>query len=164
MQHRVRKGTMPDSHDPYGALRQRDYRRLLGGSLLASLGAEMQAVAIGWEIHERTQSPLALGLVGLVQFLPVLCLALPAGYAADRWNRKYLLMFALTVMATASLGLAAVSYYEGPLPLVYVLLVLAGIGRAFSIPARWSLLPQVVPAALLSNAVTWNSSGWHHLR
>jgi MFS family permease len=95
-----------------------------------------------------------------VQFLPVLCLALPAGYAADRWNRKYLLMGALTIMVSTSTGLATVSHFEMPLGLVYVLLVIAGIGRAFSIPARWALLPQVVPTSLLNNAVTWNSSGW----
>ena len=62
-------------------------RRLVGGGILASLGAEMQAVAVGWEIYQRTGSPGHLGLVGLVQFLPVLCLALPAGHAADRQLR-----------------------------------------------------------------------------
>lgn len=151
---------MDEAHDPYGALRQPSYRRLLGGGILTSLGAEMQAVAVGYEIYQRTLEPWHLGLVGLVQFMPVLCLALPAGAAADRWNRKVLLAVALTIMGSAAVGLAAVSYYEGPLPLVYLLLVLAGVGRALSIPARWSLLPQVVPADLLRNAVTWNSSGW----
>lgn len=151
---------MDESHDPYGALRQSSYRRLLGGGVLTSLGAEMQAVAVGYEIYQRTLQPWHLGLVGLVQFLPVLCLALPAGQAADRWNRKVLLAVALSIMGSASLGLSMVSYYQGPLPLMYLLLALAGVGRALSIPARWSLLPQVVPAELLRNAVTWNSSGW----
>lgn len=151
---------MLEPHDPYAALRQPDYRRLLAGSLLASLGAEMQAVAIGWEIYQRTNQAWLLGLVGLVQFLPVLCLALPAGHVADRSNRKHLLLFALTVMATASSGLAAVSFFELPLALTYVLLMVAGAARAFSIPARWAILPQVVPAEVLHNAVTWNSSGW----
>lgn len=151
---------MQEAHDPYGVLRRPDYLRLLGGGILMSLGAEMQLVAALWEIYQRTHSPGHLGLVGLVQFLPILCLALPAGHAADRWNRKYLLLVALTIMAVASLSLAAVSFSQGPLPLMYAALMLAGVGRAFSIPARWSLLPQVVPPHLLSNAVTWNSSGW----
>jgi MFS family permease len=151
---------MQEAHDPYAALRQPNYLRLLGGGIFASLGAEMQLVAVYWEIYQRTHSPGHLGLVGLVQFLPILCLALPAGHAADRWNRKYLLLVALTIMTVASLSLAAVSLNQAPLPLMYASLILAGVGRAFSIPARWSLLPQVVPAHLLSNAVTWNSSGW----
>jgi MFS family permease len=153
-------GIMPEPHDPYAALRQPDYRRLLAGGLLASLGAEMQAVAIGWEIYQRTNTPWLLGLVGLVQFLPVLCLALPAGHVADRANRKRLLLCALAVMASASSGLALVSFFELPLALVYGLLMVAGAARAFSIPARWAILPQVVPADVLHNAVTWNSSGW----
>jgi MFS family permease len=151
---------MQEAHDPYGALRRPDYLRLLGGGILTSLGAEMQAVAVGWEIYQRTHSPGHLGLVGLAQFLPVLCFALPAGNAADRWNRKLLLMAALAIMAGASMCLAAVSLNQAPLPLMYSALILAGVGRAFSIPARWSLLPQVVPQHLLSNAVTWNSTGW----
>ncbi len=151
---------MLESHDPYGALRQPNYRRLLGGGILAALAGEMQAVAVGYEVYQRTSQPWHLGLVGLVQFLPVLCLALPAGHLVDRWNRKYVLLVALTIMATASSCLGWVSYHKGPLPLMYGLLVLAGVGRAFAMPARWALLPQVVPAHLLSNAVTWNSSGW----
>jgi MFS family permease len=151
---------MHESHDPYGALKQPDYRRLLAGNILASLGAEMQAVAVGWEIYQRERAAWLLGLVGLVQFLPVLCLAIPAGSLADRWNRKHLLMVALTIMTAAAAGLATISHSSGPLWIVYLLLVLAGVGRAFSIPARWSLVPQVVPPHLLRNAVTWNSTGW----
>lgn len=151
---------MLESHDPYGALRQPNYQRLLGAGVLAALGAEMQAVTVGYEIYHRTGVAWHLGLVGLVQFLPVLCLALPAGHLVDRFNRKRLLMAAMTIMAIASTGLATVSYFEGPLPVVYGLLALAGIGRSLAMPARWAILPQVVPAPFLSNAVTWNSSGW----
>lgn len=174
---------MAEAHDPYAALRSRDYRRLLTANLLASLGAEMQAVAIGWEIWEQTRAYWCLGLVGLVQFVPVLFLALPAGQAADRFNRKYLLSGALVAMTAAALGLAllaaaraseaevggagsanagwsAIELLTGPLLVQYLLLAAAGAARAFSIPARWSLLPQVVPADVLRNAVAWNSSGW----
>src|SRR5688500_1582984 len=124
---------MDERHDPYGALRQPNYRRLLGAGILTSLAAEMQAAAVGYEIYQRTSEPWHLGLVGLVQFLPVLLLALPAGQAADRCNRKLLLSIALVIMGSASLGLSAVSHYQGPLPLMYLLLVLAGVGRALSI-------------------------------
>ena len=151
---------MPEAHDAYGALRFRDYRRLLCGSVLFSIGMEMQAVAVAWELYERTDSPLALGLTGLAQFLPVLLLALPAGQVADLFNRKFVLMAAQFCGALTSLGLFYVSYWEGPVALVYVFLVMVGVVRAFQVPSRQSLVPQVVPLELLHNAVTWNSTGW----
>src|SRR5438874_7789996 len=151
---------MQGDHDPYAALRHRDYRHLLAGSILASIGTEAQAVAVGWELYQRTNSASALGLVGLVQFLPVLLLSLPAGQVADRWSRKGLLLVAQATAMLASLGLATLSLMQGPILLVYLCLLLAGCARAFSAPARWSLVPMVVPGPLLANAVTWNSSGW----
>jgi MFS family permease len=151
---------MPDSHDPYGALRFPDYRRLLGGSILASIASNVQSVAVGWELYERTNSAAALGMVGLVQFLPILLLSLPAGQVADRYSRKGQFLIAQAGTALASLGLLALSASQGPVQLIYLCLLLGGISQAFATPARWSLVPQVVPAPLLSNAVTWNSSGF----
>src|SRR5437867_3218863 len=105
---------MPEAHDPYGALRYPDYRRLLAGGVLASIGAEMQAAAVGWELYERTGSADALGFAGLAQFLPVLLLSLPAGHAADRYSRKGLYQLAQAAMILASLQLAALSLLQGP--------------------------------------------------
>ena len=149
-----------DIHDPYGALRQRDYRRLLIGSVLFTLGTEMQAAAVSWELYDRTQSKMALAYSGLAQVLPVLLLALPAGQAADRYSRQKLLMAAQALAVATSFGLAALSFWQGPIALVYVCLVMIGVVRAFSVPARWGLLPQIVSMELLPNAVTWNSSGF----
>ena len=149
-----------EAHDPYAALRHPGYRFLLCGGILAAIGGEVQAAAIGWELYKRTNDASALGFAGLAQFLPVLLLALPAGHAADRYSRVRVLQFALLVAEMASLGLAALSYWQGPIYLVYMCLVLAGCARACSAPARQSLLPLVVPTQALSNAVTWNSSGW----
>src|SRR5579885_460516 len=104
-------------HDSYAALRNVDFRRLLTGNILASIGTQMQSVAIGWELYERTHQAKALGFVGLVEFLPVLLLSLPAGQAADRYSRKKILLLAQAVMAIASFGLALLSYYQGPIPL-----------------------------------------------
>ena len=72
---------MPAAHDPYEALRHRDFRLLLPASVLASVGSEMQNMAVGWELYQRTGSAMALGLAGLVLFLPVFLLSLPAGHA-----------------------------------------------------------------------------------
>ena len=151
---------MPTSHDPYAAFRHAGYRRTLAGGVLASLGLQMQAVVVAWEMYARTDSAWMLGLTGLVQFVPVLLLALPAGQAADRFNRKYLFQLAQAVMAIASIGLAWLSYTDGSPVLMLSCLGLSGIGRALSGPARSSLFPQLVPAADLHNAVGWNSTGW----
>lgn len=80
--------------------------RFLIGNAAAHLGQIMLAVAIGWEIDERTGSAMALGYVGLAQFLPVLVFALPAGQLADRIDRRLIVILALTAWIVASLGLA----------------------------------------------------------
>ncbi|MBV8609033.1 MAG: MFS transporter [Singulisphaera sp.] len=147
-------------HDPYAALRLGDYRRFLLAMMVFTIGKQMQGVAVGWELYRRTGSAWALGLVGLVQFVPVLLLALPAGHAADRHGSKRQLLAAQGLRALASLGLAALSAARGPVPLVYGCLLLTGTAHAVLMPARWALLPQLVPVELLAGAVTWNSGGW----
>ena len=149
-----------EPHDPYGPLRLPDYRRFLLANILASAGAEMQVMAVGWELYERTGSAADLGLVGLVMVLPVIFLALPAGHAADRFSRKSLILLSQSLMAVASLGLTILSATRGPIPLMYVALFGAGVAHAVSMPARWSILRQLVPDHLVGNAITWNSSGW----
>jgi MFS family permease len=148
------------AHDPYSALRRRDFRLILAAGMVDTIGAEMVAVAVGWELYERTRSELHLGLVGLVLAIPVVVLSLPAGQAADLFSRRKIILITQAMLAIASLGLACVSYLQGPVPLVYVCIGLAGVANAFSFPARWALLPQLVPADEFNNAVTWRSSGW----
>src|SRR5436853_7219458 len=97
---------LPAPHDPYAALRTRNFQLYLPGSTLANLGMRMQSAAVLWEIYERTDSKLMLGYVGLVQFLPVILLALPGGQAADHFSRRRIIMVAEVLIALASLGLA----------------------------------------------------------
>lgn len=150
----------PPRHDPYAALRHSGFRRLVFGSLLAKVGFEMQAVAVGWELYERTHDPLALGLVGLVQVVPVILLALPAGHAADRYSRKGIVLLTQAGLSAAALGLALTSALRGPVSLMYAWLALAGVAMAFANPARWAILPQLVPLKDFANAVTWRTSIW----
>ena len=97
------------AHDPHAALRFSEYRYYLAGNLLSALALQMQIVAVGWEIYERTGDAMALGWVGLVQVLPVILLALPAGHMADRFDRRTIMMATAGAAAMASLGLAWVS-------------------------------------------------------
>jgi MFS family permease len=120
----------------------------------------MLQVALGWELYERTHSALALGLVGLATALPVVILALPAGDLADRMDRKRILVWAQVAFILAGFALAALSYWEGPVALVYAVLLARGSAQAFNNPARQALLPQLVPADVFGNAVTWASSAF----
>ncbi len=155
---------MQNAHDPYAALRHRDYGLLLGSNVLAAAAAEMQFAAAEWELFERSGLPEYLGYGGLAQFLPVLLLGLPAGQAVDYFNRKFLLMAAHALMMLASVGLVLVSLLGWPVEMILVFMVLAGCSRALGMPARSSLLPLVVPVEVIGNAVTWTSSGWQVAR
>ena len=151
---------MSQSHDPLAAFRFRDYRLHILALLLVATGSQMQSVAIGWELYERTNSAFALGMVGLVQVLPVILLTLPAGHIADRFERKYTVMWTLVLMAFCSVGLAALSQQRGSIELIYGCLFLNGVARAFNQPAKESMLPQLVPMRLFANAATWHSSAF----
>jgi MFS family permease len=147
-------------HDPYRALRLPAFRRYLTGNLLATLGFQMQGVAVGWELYERTHSALALGLVGLAQVTPLMLFFLPVGHLVDRYDRKRVLMVAQSVLALAATGLAVVSVRRASVPLMYGCLFLSGTARAVISPSKLALLPEIVPLDAYQSAVAWNTGGW----
>src|SRR5262245_9685874 len=99
----------------------------------------MFGVAIGWQLYDRTNSAMALGLVGLVQVIPVVLLALPAGHLVDRKNRRDVAILANLVLGLCGLGLAAVSHLRAPVWTFYLLLLGHGMAVAFELPASGSL-------------------------
>jgi len=148
------------THDPYSALRLPGFRRYFSGNMVLFLGLQMQKVAIGWEIYERTGSALHLGYAGLVQFIPQVAFVLIAGHITDAYNRKRVLMGAVAFNTFAALGLAWNSTQTGSIYPMYALLFAIGAARAFWMPARAAFLPGIVPLPIFSNAVSWNSSGF----
>ena len=150
--------TTGDVHDPYAAFRVATYRKYLAGLFVATLGTRIQVVAIGWEMYQRTGEALALGLVGLVQAVPMMLFALPAGYIADHFNRRNVIVFSLMGMTLTSLGLAALSYIQGPPLIMYSLLFVDATFVIVGRPSRMALVAQIVPRAVFPNAVTWNMS------
>ena len=134
------------------------FRHYLTGNFVFLVGLQMQKVALGWEIYERTGSALHLGYVGLAQFAPQLVLAPFGGHTVDAYNRKKVLFIALGVSLLASLGLALDSLTPAPLWVFYLLLVVVGSARSFWMPARSAILPRLVPSGIFRNAVSWNSS------
>src|SRR2546426_12009046 len=117
----IRKGRVP-----YAPLRLPTYRRFLAGFMAYVMGQQMLKVAIGWEIYERTRSALDLGYVGLVQFLPLVFLAIPAGHVADTYNRKRVLLVSLAFTVVAAIGIAFNSSRHGSITGLYGLLLLVG--------------------------------------
>jgi len=150
----------PPGNDNYAALRVQDFRRFIAGHLISVLGVQMQTVAVGWQLYEKTSSTMALGIVGLVQVIPMLGMALPAGQVADRYDRRKVLMVATGLAVLSSFGLTAVSTMGGSPSLIYFFLFLSGTARAFQGPARSSLLPQLIPTIIFSNAIRWTVSGF----
>jgi MFS family permease len=145
---------------PYAIFRNRDLVRYLLARNLARIGAQVTAVAIGWELYTRTRDPMALGLVGLVQFVPVLLLAIPAGHAADRFGRKQIVLVAQLMQAVCALSLAAVSAAHGHVSLVYLCLLFAGCARGFSGPATAAMVRQFVPPSDYESAIKWSTSAF----
>jgi MFS family permease len=147
-------------HDPYQALRSPGYVFLLAGGVTAATTSAAQTAAVAYELWKRTESMWVLGLSGLVQFVPVLLFALPAGMAADHFPRKTQFQLSQFASGVCSAALAWLSYAEADVNFILTALFFSGVARAFTAPARTALLPQVVPLEALPNAVAWNSSGW----
>lgn len=148
----------PGRHHPFAAFGVPNYRLFVGGFVCSSATLQMLAVAVGWEIYERTGDALLLGLAGLARALPVIALAMFAGHLADVLDRKKMLIVTQFGFALAAGLLAVASSGGAPLWVLYAMLGLMGCARAFNGPSRNSLFPLLVPASLFQNAVTWNAN------
>ncbi|MEO7455165.1 MAG: MFS transporter [Gemmatimonadaceae bacterium] len=157
--------TPPAAHDPYVALRNRDFRWYVVSLFAMTLAAQLQAVVVGWQVYNLTHDPLSLGLIGLAEALPFIAVALPAGYVADRWNRRSVSLIALTILALCSVALLALSaspagLTPGSVTFIYVVIFASGIARSVLQPARQAMSSELVPRHELQNAIAWRSSSW----
>jgi MFS family permease len=141
-------------------LRNRNLVLYLAGRFVASLGQQMLTVAVGWELYERTHSPLNLGLVGLTQMVPMILFTLPAGHVADNYDRKRIILFTTFCISCASLGLTVISAFEASVTWIYLCLLVAGTARTFLWPASSAFLPHLVPRHHFSRAVAWSSGSF----
>jgi MFS family permease len=117
----------------------------------------MQGLAIAWEIYDRTGDALALGMVGLVQAIPMLLFTLPGGYLADVFDRRRLIQISLAGSTFTSLGLAWFSFAEASIGAMYVLLFLDASFNRFATAARTAILPLLVPEEAFENGIKWRS-------
>jgi MFS family permease len=153
---------MPDHeshHAGLAAFRYSNFTLFTVARFFLVAALEMQSVAVGWQVYEITRRPLDLGLVGLAQFLPVVFLFLPAGHAADRFNRKSLVLACYVGFAVCYGFLFQITRMRiHNVALIYTVLVLLGIVRTFNAPAARSLLPLLVPAEVFPSAIAWNAT------
>jgi MFS family permease len=96
--------TVP-AHDPYAALRHREFRWFIVSLFSMVVGSQLQAVVVGWQVYGLTHDPLSLGLIGLAEALPFIGVALPSGYFADRRDRRVISVASLLVLACCSAAL-----------------------------------------------------------
>ncbi len=142
-------------------LRNRGFALVFVMQVLAAMGRQVVAVAVGWQVYDLTRNPADLGLVGLFQFAPALLLVLVTGTAADRFNRR---MIAAICLSGEGLCAAAILFFtwHGSITVgtIFCLLALFGTFRAFVNPATKSLIPNLVPEKELSSAIALSSSSW----
>jgi MFS family permease len=143
------------------ALRHRDFALFLGGQFLWTIGLQIQAVALGWLIYDLTGSPFYLGLVGLLEFLPSLLLALATGHIADRFDRRRIVLMGVGAELLASLALLSLATADRMSVVVILGVALVfGIARAVTAPAARALMPNLMPREHFASAVAWSSTSW----
>ena len=148
----------PDPQAPASVYRHAGFVSFLAARVVAVVATQVQAVVVAWQVYDITRAPLALAYVGLAQFLPMLCLLLPAGDLIDRFPRKRILALSWSVGGLCSALLWWLSGHGASgVAGIYAVLVLYGCSRAFSGPALQSLLPQIVPRGQLAQAIAANS-------
>jgi MFS family permease len=139
--------------------RDPSYARFWLARICSTVSFQMGAVAVGWQVYALTHSTFALGMVGLVQFLPMLLLTLVVGHVADRFNRRTIISICQILEGTTLLLLAASSYLHRLHPAgIFCAVAAIGAARAFESPSTQALVPGLVETAKVPQAIAWSSS------
>ncbi|MEY2792072.1 MAG: hypothetical protein RJA76_64 [Bacteroidota bacterium] len=155
-----------ENKDAYAALRFPEFRAFILGNSLFTMALLMQEVVVSYEIYKITHNPLALGLIGLAEVVPYICLALFGGHFADTRDKKRILQISLSfiilgsfILLYSALNLSG-SANDVQIYIIYFVIFLIGLSKGFFSPAASSLNPFLVPKEIFANAATWNSSFW----
>ena len=143
---------------PVAPMRRRDAVCFAIGRCCATVAGQMLAVAVGWQVYALTRDPLALGLVGLSEFLPFILLVLVGGHVADRTARRAIVCGAYACQILCAIALWLMSRFEGPHAwMIYLTLSVFGATRAFWGPAMQAMLPGLVRREQFAGTVALNS-------
>jgi MFS family permease len=155
-------------NDPYAALRFREFNIFLGVRFAMVFAWSMQFVVIEWQVYSITKDPLSLGIIGLMEVIPAVTMALFAGHIVDQKEKRNLLIKCIAGFSVVSLGLFLITWpviiadmsQNSILYIMYALVFVGGIVRAFLGPTVFSLFSLLVPKKIYPNAATWSSSTW----
>jgi MFS family permease len=156
------------STDPYAALRIKEFNLFLIIRFALVFAWAMQFIVIEWEVYRITKDPLSLGIIGLMEIIPALGIALFAGHFVDKWEKRNLLIKCLIGFALISFGLVYLTWEATSTYLtsntiligIYALVFVGGLLRAFIGPTVFSLLSLIVPKNMYGNASTWSTTAW----
>jgi MFS family permease len=159
---------MKKKNDPYAALRYKEFNTFLLLRFAMVFAWSMQFIIIEWQVYSLTKDPLSLGIIGLMEIIPAIAMALFAGHIVDQKEKKGLLLKCILGFSVISFGLflltwpTFISDYSTKMVLygIYFLVFLGGIVRSFLGPTIFSLLSLIVPKNLYPNAATWSSTVW----
>ena len=154
--------------DPYAALRFREFNIFLLLRFVLVFAWSMQFIVIEWQVYTLTKDPLSLGIIGLMEIIPALSMALFAGHIVDQREKRNLFLCCIGLFSLISLGLFFLSEasimaswgQKSILYSIYGFVFLGGFLRAFFGPTIFSLVSLIVPKKVYPNAATWNSSTW----
>jgi len=155
-------------NDPYAALRYKEFNIFLLVRFAMVFAWSMQFIVIEWQVYSMTKDPLSLGIIGLMEVIPAVGMALFAGHIVDQKEKRNLLVKCILGFSVISFGLFILSLptilemYDTKAILygIYALVFLGGLVRAFLGPTIFSLIALIVPKKIYPNAATWSSSTW----
>lgn len=155
-------------HKSFAALRYTEFRMYIIARFFFIMVLTMQATLISWEVFAITKDPFSIGLIGLVEFIPAVIMAIYSGYIIDKSDKKKLLHLSLAGNLILTIFFAyitsehalAIFSKSSVLICIYLIAFLTGIARAFSGPTSFALVSMLVPKQKLPNATSWHSSSW----
>lgn len=158
--------------DPYAALRYREFNIFILVRFALVFAWSMQFVIIEWQVYALTKDPLYIGIIGLMEIIPALGMALFAGHIVDQREKRNLLATCIALFSIISFGLFWITSPEifnswstnQLLYSIYALVFFGGLLRSFFGPTIFSLVALIVPKKVYPNAATWNSSTWQMAR
>lgn len=156
-----------DKHDPFAALRIKEFLFFLNTRFFLTLAIQMQSVIVSWQVYYYTKDVLALGMIGLSEAIPFIIVSLFSGHIADNFSRKHIIVLftSLLILSTSALlyfsleSSTVISTY-GTFP-IFIVIGFIGVIRGFLSAAFPSFMSQIVPRNLYANSSTWNSTVWH---
>ena len=154
------------SGEAFAAVRNSNFRYFLGYRFLMTMATMMQSVIVSWHMYSLTKNVVWLGLIGLVEVIPQVSIALFAGHYVDLWDRKKIIRntTVLLLVGSAILTFYSIesfhSYQRLGIWPIFITIFLTGVSRGILMPAHSALLGQIVDKKDYANAATWNSANW----